>query len=132
MTEPEKGKKKTRNVADYIPNPVPFADRLLDATAEGKVKWEPTANKNEFLATIGRQSFRLRLTHDWEFDTYSGEPEQTEIPMLELLDDKGKTLWSTGPAGQRDLFWSLYHAAQRVANQVDERLDEAMKALDEL
>jgi hypothetical protein len=127
VTVAEKQKPK-----EYSPDPTPLAAGLLEKTDEGKLKWEPTANKDEFLTTLAGNSFKVRMGTFWTTNDY-GEPEQYSAPELAMLDGKGKTLWQTrAPTGQSELFMNLYKAAQRVANRLDEHLAAALAALEKL
>lgn len=126
MTEKEK-------MVDDSPDPTPLVQGLLEKTRAGKVKWEPTANRTEFLATVGATSVRLVLVDYWEEHPETGNLEQTQRPAVELLDENGKRLWFVAAAvGKLAVFWSLYKAAQRTANRLDERISSVLDALGKL
>jgi hypothetical protein len=118
---------------DDSPDPTPLVEALLEKTRAGKVKWEPTANRTEFLATLGDTSVKLLLASDWEQNPETGNVEPTDIPAVELLDQKGKRLWfATAPRGKGEVFWSLYKAGQRIGNRLDERISSVLETLEKL
>ncbi len=102
----------------------PLVAKLVQKTQSGKIPWQPTAEDNAFIAAVGKQSFRVRLkdiSEDWQ--------NAEIVPVLELFDEQSKLVWSVRSVGG---LHELHELAQRVANRIDERVDELMSALDEL
>lgn len=111
----------------------PLVHELIGKTMAGKLTWEPTADRQSFVVSVaGKTLFRLRLVSvtDWgEF----GQPETTEVPRLDMLDEKGRVIWDIHqndvPPGELQ---ALYDMARRIGNRVDERLAGALEALGSL
>jgi hypothetical protein len=118
---------------DDSPDPTPLVEALLEKSRAGKVKWEPTANRTEFLATLGETSVKVALVTEWDVNPETGDREPGEVPMVELMDQRGKRLWvARPPAGKFPLFFSLYKSAQRIGNGLDARISSVMEALEKL
>lgn len=107
------------------PDPTPLVKRLVEKTREGKVPWEPTAQVDSFVATVGGNTFKVAMVApSW------AQSEEDEYPALSMLNEKGQALWTVAePSASLS---ALYRAAQRIANKVDERMANAIAALDKL
>jgi hypothetical protein len=111
-------------------DPTPLLERLLNKSREGKLKWEPTADRRAFVVSIGgKETFKIYQTEEqgpngWGgFDTY-------DVERLQMLDEKGKILWHiSSPRGPLS---ELYKLAQRIGNQLDQRLNDAISILEKL
>jgi hypothetical protein len=114
-------------------DPKPLVQQLIDKTAAGKLNWEPTADRKTFIASLaGKMSFRIQMISVTDVDTF-GQPDVVDIPLLEMLDEKGKVLWGIrGAEVPRSTLESLYELARRVGNRLDERLEQALAALSHL
>ena len=109
----------------------PLVTRLLEKTVARKLKWEPTADTDTFLATVEGSTFRLSTIYEVDVDPY-GNPETVHVPALALLNEKGKVLWMVTTGRVKGGLWKLHEAARRVAHKLDERLAAAIEALDRL
>ena len=114
-------------------DPTPLVQQLIEKTITGKLTWEPTADRQIFIASLaGKMSFRIHLNSFTDVDSF-GQPERVEVPLLDMLDEKGKVLWDIrhfDVTGR--LLLDLYYAARRAGNRLDDRLDQALSALDHL
>lgn len=114
-------------------DPAPLVKRLTEKSTGGKVNWEPTADRQAFIASVGGDtSFKIRLVTTTDIDQY-GQPETVQVPRLDMLDQKGHLLWDVEqkdvPAGE---LWRLFEVVRRIGNRLDDRLAGAIDALDKL
>ncbi|HMD99788.1 MAG TPA: hypothetical protein VKM93_20970 [Terriglobia bacterium] len=110
----------------------PLTTALVEKTKAGRIGWQATANENTFIASVGGDTtLRLTLESVVDFDPY-GQPESYDVPVLCLLDSKGKTLWEVHSREVKGGLWPLYKLAQRIANKVDEKVEALMEALQKL
>lgn len=111
----------------------PLVQRLIEKSNAGKLDWEPTANRKQFVTSVGGDtSFNIRMVTVTDIDYY-GQPETIEVPRLDMLDQDGSLLWQVQgrdvPEGQLK---ELFEIARRIGNRLDSRVDGAINALDEL
>lgn len=114
-------------------NPTPLVERLLEKSRAGRLNWEPTADRKAFVVSVGGEAtFKVSLIQVEEVSTF-GQSETVDVPILLMLDEKGKTLWEVR---QRDVkgikLWDLYTVARRIGNKLDERMVNAIRALENL
>jgi hypothetical protein len=110
-------------------DPTPLVTTLIEKTKAGRLKWEPTATENVFIASVGGgTTLRIYLSTTTTLDQY-GEPEAVDAPELKLLDEKGKMLWEIHSHQIKGGLWPLFKLAQRVANKLDERMASLMESL---
>lgn len=113
-------------------DPTPLVTALIEKTKGGRLKWEPTATENVFIASVGGgTTLRMYLTTIEDINDF-GQPGPVEIPELRLLDEKGKMLWEIHPHEVKGGLLPLFRLAQRVANKLDERMASLMEALQHL
>jgi hypothetical protein len=113
-------------------DPTPLVTTLIEKTKAGRLKWEPTATENVFIASVGGgTTLRIYLSTTTTLDQY-GEPEAVDAPELKLLDEKGKMLWEIHSHQIKGGLWPLFKLAQRVANKLDERMASLMESLQNL
>ncbi len=114
-------------------DPIPAVGRLLEASQNGKLQWDPTADRRAFVTSVGGEhTFRIQLETRTTINEF-GNPDTYDSPRLDMLDDKGKLLWDIEmDQNNRKFLWELYEVARRIGNRLDERLDRVMKALDKL
>lgn len=111
----------------------PLVKRLIEKSKTGKLDWQPTADRQQFVISVGGDtSFRIRQITITDVDEW-GQPEHVDVPILDMLDQKGHLLWQVQSrdipgGGLRELF----EIARRIGNSVDERLVGAIEALDKL
>jgi hypothetical protein len=115
------------------PDFAPLINQLIEKSRAGKLKWQPTANRKDFVVSVGgNTSFRLS-EYEAEDEDQWGQPSIIEFAKLTLLDEEGQPLWDVY---QRDvpggLLRDLYNLARRIANNVDERVAGALSALEKL
>ncbi len=107
-------------------DPTPLIDVLVSKTKEGKLKWEPTASEDAFIASAGGDhTLKIYLDAE-EYAPYE------EFPVLALLDSKGKTLWKVTPAMVKSGLWPLFKLAQRIAHKLDDRIAGLVETLQRL
>jgi hypothetical protein len=113
-------------------DPTPLVTTLLEKTKAGRLKWEPTATENVFIASVGGgTTLRIGLTTVDDFNDL-GRPDTIEVPELKLLDEKGRMLWEIHQHQVKGGLWPLFRLAQRVANKLDERMASLMESLQNL
>jgi len=111
-------------------DPTPMVDALLEKSQIGKMTWEATAREGTFVSTIGGLTLKIALEPQESFNVY-GNPDQSDAPVLFLVDGDGKIIWQIY-SGQTRGLWRLYRLAQRVANRVDDRIAGLMESLQKL
>ncbi len=110
----------------------PLTTTLIEKTKARKINWQATANENTFIASVGGDTtLRLTLESVVDSDPY-GQPESFDVPVLCLLDSKGKAVWEIRSRQVKGGLWPLYKLAQRIANKVDEKVEALMEALERL
>lgn len=114
-------------------DPTPLVLELVKKSTEKKLQWEPTADRKAFVVSLGGdKTLKICKVQTEDVNEY-GSLETVEVPQLHMLDEKGKLLWEIS---QRDLtqgsLWDLFKIAQRIGNKLDQRLEDAIKALGEL
>ena len=113
-------------------DPTPLVTTLLEKTKAGRLKWEPTATENVFIASVGGgTTLRIGLTTVDDFNDL-GRPDTIEVPELKLLDEKGRMLWEIHQHQVKGGLWPLFRLAQRVAIKLDERMASLMESLQNL
>jgi len=105
-----------------------LATNLLEATKAGKISWALTDAEGKFVYAGSRSS----VTIEMHTDRFEGD-----ATILSILNDRGTTVDSLQseatqsedgwiPAPWNDLLEDLYHAARRVAYNVDEAIDSML------
>lgn len=111
-----------------------LVERLIEKSKAGKLTWKPTADRQQFVTSVGggNTSFKIRLEQLSDVGPL-GQWETYDVPRLDMLDEKGFLIWKVYrkdvPKGQLD---ELYKLAQRIGNKVDDRLEGAIEALNKL
>jgi hypothetical protein len=119
-------------VFDKELDPTPLVTALIEKTKAARLKWEPTAHENVFIASVGGgTTLRIYLTSAADFNDL-GQPDTVEVPEITLLDEKGKTVWVIRSHQIKGSLWPLFKLAQRIANKLDERMASLMEALQNL
>ena len=113
-------------------DPSPLVAAILEKSKAGRLKWEATADENVFIASVGGNTLKIYLGTTEGFDEYTGQMEQVNVPVLRLLDDKGRTLWEIWPRQVKGGFQPLFDLARRVGNKLDERMESLIGALEKL
>ena len=111
----------------------PLVKRLIEKSKAGKLDWEPTADRQQFVTSVGGDtSFKIRMVTVTDID-YCGQPETVEVPRLDMLDQNGHLLWQVQgrdvPAGK---LRELFEIARRIGNRLDTCVAGAIDALDKL
>ena len=111
----------------------PLVKRLIEKSKSGKLDWEPTADRQQFVTSVGGgTSFKIRILTVTDIGDY-GQPETIEVPRLDMLDRKGNLLWQLQgrdvPTGK---LRELFEIARRIGNRLDDRVAGAIEALDKL
>ena len=112
---------------------VPLVKRLIEKSKTGKLNWEPTADRQQFVTSVGGEtSFKIRQVTVTDIDEW-GHPESVDVPILDMLDQKGHLLWQVQardvPIGE---LRQLFEIARRIGNRIDDRVAGAISALDNL
>lgn len=110
-----------------------LVSRLIEKSTTGKLNWEPTADRQQFIASVGGDTtFKIRLVTVTDIDDY-GQPEKVDVPLLDMLDKQGHLLWQiqVRDVQPRNL-WDLFQIARQIGNRLDDRVAEAIDALDKL
>src|SRR5437762_2268001 len=114
-------------------DPAPLIQRLIEKSQAGKLRWEATADRRAFVVSVGGNlTFKTFLETEEDVGP-AGQPEMVEIPVLSMIDEKGKTLWELYPRDVPDGYkrmWELYKTARRIGNKLDERVAAALQALE--
>jgi len=112
----------------------PLVKRLIEKSKAGKLDWKPTADRKSFVISVGggNTGFKIRQEQISDIDQW-GNWETYDVPRLDMLDEKGFLIWKISRKDvSPGLIDELYKLAQRIANKVDDRLDGAIEALDDL
>jgi hypothetical protein len=114
-------------------DPAPLVKLLIEKSKAGKLDWEPTADRQQFVTSVGGDTtFKIRLVSITDINEY-GQPETEDVPRLEMLDQQGHSLWQVqgGDMPIRELR-ELFEIARRIGNRLDARVAGAIDALDKL
>lgn len=99
-------------------------DQLLEKTKRRTIAWEPTAIKDEFVATFrGKFSFTIRRTSNPDLEAWD-----YRITMRDQENREMFTLYDSTPDLARFLP-ELFEEARRTALKVDEALAEVLEDL---
>ena len=108
------------------PKALKLFQEVLEKTTAGRIRWEPTAEENLFIAPIGGQ-FTLALS---KYVTATGA-----IDVGLTLKDKERELVRVTPDVKGvsiSGFLELFEGASRQANRVDEKIDKVLGELQKL
>ena len=112
------------------PKAVQFFEELLSKTKEGRIRWEPTATGQEFLAAIAGK-FTLSIAEFYQEDSWG----KNELKYALLLKDSDARILTRvtdeNGVGLEDLR-ELYERARRQALRVDEKIDNLLGELSKL
>ena len=117
-------------------DPTPLVAMLVEKTKAGRLNWLATADEHAFIASVGREpgndtTFKMTLERDYIPDPF-GSMDVGDVPVLLLLDPKGRTLSEIHSSQVKDGLWPLYRLAQRIGNKLDERMTALMEVLQRL
>jgi len=105
-----------------------LAKNLLEATDQGKISWALTDEEQKFLYAGSRSSVTIESYRDRDGDN---------VTTLSLLNSRGTTVDSlqtdyayiedhSNAMPWNDILEDLYHAARRVAHNVDEAIESML------
>src|SRR5438874_2332702 len=104
-------------------------EEILEKTRSGRIKWEPTADEDRFVASVAGKFTILIKSRD---DTSVGIGLRVEGPALVLKDADDRVLITVGydiqGIGPHQLE-DLWEMVRRRALRVDEKVDEALTEL---
>jgi len=103
--------------------------RLVAATQEGKIKWEPGSSDYWFKCSIGRFVYAIASDDLDDFPPFSFRIFRTDV--AESAIDR----WTWDPAGNEptnSALGALYDAAKRGTMQLDKTREEMINDLAEL
>jgi len=113
-------------------DPTPLVAALADKTKAGKLSWQPTADDNTFIVSVGGETtFKLAL-EGVEGEDRWGQPEYTNAPVLHLLDSKGRKIWEISSSEVKGGLWPLYKLARRIGNKMDDKMAALMEVVEKL
>jgi len=114
-------------------DPVPLVKRLIEKSKAGKLDWAPTADRQQFVTSVGGDtSFRIRLVSVTDINEW-GQPDNVDVPRLDMLDEKGHMLWQVYSADiPGRALRELFEIARQIGNRLDDRVAGAISALDKL
>ncbi|MBM3943753.1 MAG: hypothetical protein FJ316_12760 [SAR202 cluster bacterium] len=113
----------------------PLVKQLIEKSEEGKLKWQPTANRKAFIVSVSASVSFMVSVQDPVATTVGGglSPVNGEAVTLTLFDANGQPVWDIHQRNvQRVSLRDLYDSARRIGNNVDERLVGALSALERL
>lgn len=121
------------NVKNDKIDPTPLIQRLIEKSKAGKLNWEPTASRKQFVTSIGGdKTFRIKEITVTDYNEY-GERADFDIPILEMLDVDGNLIWEIEwKDAPPPLLNDLFKIARRIGNRVDDQMSDAIDALDKL
>lgn len=105
-----------------------FVHRLLGATLEDKIDWQPTAQSNHYSATFGGKWTVEVFTELRGLAAQTGQPIYTYV--FGLRDASGELLLRID-SDQNARIEELHELARRRALKVDEAVADFLKELDE-
>ncbi len=111
------------------PQAVALLQEVLDKTQAGRIGWEPTANEDEFVASIGGK-FALLIKSYTYID--QGVKEGAPVLILKDADDREvltvtSTIEGVNRQDLQDLYSNVFRQALRVEQKVDDLLTELRK-----
>ena len=113
-------------------DPTPLVNAIIEKTKAGRLKWEATASPNTLIASVGgNTTLKIYLEIATRLDTL-GISAQIEVPVLSLLDDKGRTLWEISNRDVKGNLDPLFRLARRMGNKLDERMEALMEVVQKL
>jgi len=113
-------------------DPAPLVRTITETSQAGKLKWQATADEQAFIASVGGDTtFKITLEADMEID-YDGNPGTVDKPVLCMLDAKGRTLWEIHSSEVNGGLWPLYKLAQRIGNNLDEKMANLIEVLQKI
>lgn len=106
-------------------------EEVLDKTVSGRIKWEPTAEDDHFVASVGGKFTILARSYTWR-DEVGGKGGG---PSLVLKDAEGRELIRVTSSVEGltvNQLSELYEMVRRQALRVDEKVDEVLAELGNL
>ena len=132
-------------------DPTPLVNAIIEKTKAGRLKWEATANPSTFIASVGGNTtlrIQLETTDEVRYEqvgpvsnppnriiipeTLDRRVREVQVPVLSLLDDKGRTLWEISNRDVMGNLDPLFRLARRMGNKLDERMEALMEVVQKL
>jgi hypothetical protein len=110
------------------PDPAHVVAALLEKTRIGKLKWEAAPTEETFHVNIGGHTYLRVFLVKIQQRNAMGDMELYTIPTLNMLDEKGRVIWSVD-SRQLSEIRELHRQAQNRADRVDERIAVLMDTL---
>ncbi len=104
---------------------------LLDKTRSGKLKWEAAQQEDTFHVNIGGHTYLRIFLVKSEIRNAMGDVEMHTVPTLNMLDEKGRIIWSVDSRLVSELR-ELHRFAQNRADRVDERISVLLDTLSKM
>jgi hypothetical protein len=110
---------------------VELFQKILAKSRDRAIKWEATAQEGIYIAPLTPE-LQLKV---WPYTTVDAEGDQNGPPSVDLRDGKGKLLvemsYKIEGILQEELE-EISYIAKRIALNLDDKMDDAIKKLDEL
>jgi|SRR5579859_2243822 len=110
---------------------VELFQKILAKSRDRAIKWEATAQDGIYIASLTPE-LQLKV---WPYTAIDAEGEQTGPPSVDLRDGKGKLLVEMSyriDGISPDELQEINYVAKRIALNLDDKMDAAIKKLDEL
>jgi len=104
---------------------------LLDKTRTGKLKWEAAQQEDTFHVNIGGHTFLRVFLVKSQIRNAMGDVEIHTVPTLNMLDEKGRIIWSVDSRSVSETR-ELHRQAQNRADRVDERISVLLDTLSKM
>lgn len=112
-------------------DPSHVVSALLDKTRNGKLKWEAAPQEDTFHLNIGGHTFLRVFLVKSQLRSPMGDLELHTLPTLNMLDEKGRIIWSVDSRTVSEMR-ELHRQAQNKADRVDERISVLLDALSKM
>ena len=119
------------NTAALRSDPGHVVTALLDKTRSGKLKWEAAQQEDTFHVNIGGHTYLRVFLVKSQIRNAMGDVEIHTVPTLNMLDEKGRVIWSVDSRLVSDIR-ELHRQAQNRADRVDERIGLLLDTLSKM
>jgi len=109
-------------------DPAHVVSALLDKTRTGKLKWEAAQQEDTFHVNIGGHTYLRVFLVKSQLRNAMGDIEVHTVPTLNMLDEKGRVIWSVDSRLVSEIR-ELHRQAQNRADRVDERISVLLDTL---
>jgi len=110
---------------------VELFQKILAKSRDRAIKWEATAQEGIYIASLAPE-LQLKV---WPYTTIDEDGDPSGPPSVDLRDGKGKLLVEMSyriEGISHEQLGEISHIAKRIALSLDDKMDAAIKKLDEL